>query len=175
MLMEEVKQTIEKIFHKTVKLHGEPLPVCTICAEEMFRSIYNQYREDERFSERGKVISLAVNGRVVQVKVATCAYVFGSSSLQDGIMTFLAKQLKKTWSTISYFTTSDARYLIRTEVGRYTYMETTPIQHKNFGPVHYVLLVNYDGFFVAYDASFQQFLTAVGDEPAYLVFDKSLL
>lgn len=53
-------------------------------------------------------------------------------------------------------------------------METTPIQHKNFGQVHYVLLAQYDDLFVAYDASYKQFLTAVAEEPAYLVVDKFL-
>ena len=60
------------------------------------------------------------------------------------------------------------------EQGQYTYMETTPIQHKKFGQVHYVLLAQYDDLFVAYDASYKQFLTAVAEEPAYLVVDKFL-
>ena len=47
-------------------------------------------------------------------------------------------------------------------------------QHCNIGPVHYVLLAQYDNLLVAYDASYKQFLTAVAEEPAYLVVDKSL-
>ena len=172
--MEQVEKRINEIFQETVQLHGEDSPVCTICAEEMFRSIHKQYQDDGRFTEKGKVTCINVDEQTtVTVKVAMCAYVFDPPSLTDDMMAFLAKRMMRSWNTVVCFCSVNEIYLMRCDDGLYKYKESTPRHNRRFGPLHNVLLVKYKNNLMAYDASYKQFTTAIGAQPAFLVLDKT--